>query len=125
MLIANPLADPLFWPTALTAVAVLGVGLLLILIADRHHLHELPRRVLFQRWSVWAIIAPIFSLAVLSGRLPTLVLTMLIVWQGLREYARLVQLPGFYPAVLYTMGLLALPLTLVSPEMLFGALPIF
>src|SRR4051794_13869933 len=125
MLIANPLADPLFWPTALTAVAVLGVGLLLILIADRRHLHELPQRVLFQRWAVWAVIAPVFSLAVLSGRLPTLALTMLIVWQGLREFARLVRLPGSYPAVLYTLGLLALPLTLVSPDMLFSVLPIF
>lgn len=125
MLIANPLADPLFSRTALTLGSLLGVGLLLILIADRRHLRELPQRTLFQRWAVWAVIAPVFSLAVLSGRLPTLALTMLIVWQGLREYARLVGLPGLYRMVLYTLGLLALPLTLMAPDTLFDILPIF
>src|SRR3954453_16357713 len=122
MLIANPLADPLFWRTALTLGSLLGLGLLLVLVVERRHLGELPQRVLFQRRAVWAIIAPVFSLAVLSGRLPTLLLTMLIVWQGLREYSRLVNLPGFYPVVLYPLGLLAMPLTLVSPDMLFSAL---
>jgi phosphatidate cytidylyltransferase len=125
MLLANPLADPLFWPTALTLGSILGAGLLLLLIVERHHLGELHRRVLFQRWAVWAIIAPVFSLAVLSGQLPTLALTALIVWQGLREYARLVGLPALYRTVLFTLGLLALPLTLVAPETLFSVLPIF
>jgi phosphatidate cytidylyltransferase len=125
MLIANPLGDPLFWPTARTLGAILLVGLLLLLVVERRHLHELHHRVLFQRWAVWAVIAPLFSLAVLSGRLPTLALTALIVWQGLREYASLVGLPALYRTVLFSLGLLALPLTLLSPEALFSALPIF
>jgi phosphatidate cytidylyltransferase len=125
VLIANPLADPLFSRTALTLGSLLGVGLLLVLLADRRHLRELPQRTLFQRWAVWAVIAPVFSLAVLSGRLPTLALTMLIVWQGLREYAKLVGLPGLYRIVLYALGLLALPLTLVAPDTLFSVLPLF
>jgi phosphatidate cytidylyltransferase len=125
VLIANPLADPLFSRTALTLGSILGVGLLLVLLADRRHLRELHQRTLFQRWAVWAVIAPVFSLAVLSGRLPTLGLTILIVWQGLREYARLVGLPGLYRAVLYVLGLVALPLTLVAPDTLFDVLPIF
>jgi phosphatidate cytidylyltransferase len=125
MLIANPLADPLFWPTALVLGAILGAGLILLLIVERHHLGELPQRTLFQRWAVWAVIAPVFSLAVLSGQLPMLGLTALIVWQGLREYARLVGLSAMYRSVLYTLGLLALPLTLIAPETLFSVLPIF
>ena len=124
-LIASPLADPLFWPTAVTLGAILGAGLLLLLGVERRHLHELHRRVLFQRWAVWAIIAPLFSLAVLGGRLPMLALTALIVWQSLREYSRLVGLPALYQTVLLTFGLLALPLTLLSPEALFSVLPIF
>lgn len=125
MLIANPFADPLFPRTALTLGAILGAGLLLLLIVERRHLGELHRRTLFQRWAVWAVIAPVFSLAVLSGQLPTLALTALIVWQGLREYARLVGLSALYRAVLYSFGLLALPLTLIAPETLFSVLPIF
>jgi phosphatidate cytidylyltransferase len=125
MLLANPLADPLFARTALTLGSILGAGLLLLLIVERRHLGELPQRTLFQRWAVWAVIAPVFSLAVLSGQLPMLALTALIVWQGLREYARLVGLPALYQTVLYTLGLLALPLTLIAPEALFSVLPIF
>ena len=124
-LLSNPLADPLFWPTAITLGSILGAGLLLLLIVEHRHLAELPQRVLFQRWAVWAVIAPLFSLAVLGGRLPMLALTALIVWQGLREYARLVGLSPLYQVVLFSLGLLALPLTLVAPETLFSALPIF
>ena len=124
-LLASPLADPLFWPTALTLGSILGASLLLILLVERRHLHELPQRVLFQRWAVWAAIAPLFSLAVLGGQVPLLALTALIVWQGLREYARLVGLPPLYQTVLFGLGLLALPLTLLSPEALFSLLPIF
>jgi phosphatidate cytidylyltransferase len=125
MLLQSPLADPLFWPTATTLGAILLAGLLLLLLVERRHLHELHRRVLFQRWAVWAVIAPLFSLAVLGGRLAMLALTALIVWQGLREYAGLVGLPPLYRTVLFGFGLLALPLTLLSPEALFSVLPIF
>ena len=125
MLLANPLADPLFRPVAVALGSILLAGLLLVLLVDRRHLHELRSRVLFQRWGVWAIIAPLFSLAVLSGQATMLALTAFIVWQGLREYARLVGLPPLYQTVLYTLGLLALPLTLISPDLLFSALPIF
>jgi phosphatidate cytidylyltransferase len=124
MLVASPLADPLFWPTAVTLGSILAIGLLLVLIVERRHLLVLRQRVLFQRWAVWAIIAPLFSLAVLGGRLPMLALTALIVWQGLREYSRLVGLPPLYQRVLLSLGLLALPLTLLSPEALFSFLPI-
>jgi phosphatidate cytidylyltransferase len=125
MLFANPLADPLFRPVAIALGSILLAGLLLVLLVDRRHLHELRSRVLFQRWAVWAVIAPLFSLAVLSGQIPMLALTALIVWQGLREYARLVALPPLYQTVLFTLGLLALPLTLVTPELLFSVLPVF
>lgn len=124
-LLANPLADPLFWPTALTLGSILGAGLLLLLLVERRHLHELPQRTLFQRWAVWAVIAPVFSLAVLGGHLTMLLLTALIVWQGLREYARLVQLPPMYSTILLALGLLGLPLALLSPDALFSYLPLF
>ncbi|MGE3273427.1 MAG: phosphatidate cytidylyltransferase [Chloroflexota bacterium] len=125
MLLASPFADPLFGRTAITLGSILGAGLLLLLVIERRHLHELPRRTLFQRWAVWAVIAPLFSLAVLGGQLTTLALTALIVWQGLREYARLVGLPSLYRNVLLVLGLAALPLALLSPDALFGYLPIF
>ena len=78
-MIESPLADPLFWPTARTLGAVLVVGLLLILAVERRHLGELLQRTLFQRWAVWAVIAPLYSLAVLSGHVAMLLLVALVV----------------------------------------------
>ena len=123
-MIANPLADPLFWRTASTLGAVLLVGLVLVLLIERRHLAELRQRVMFQRWAVWAAIAPVYSLAVLSGHAAMLLLVGLIVWQGLREYSRLVGLPPLYQTVLLVFALATLPLTLLSPEGFFAVLPL-
>jgi phosphatidate cytidylyltransferase len=124
-MIANPLADPLFWRTVLTLGSVLGVGLLLVLVIERRHLSELGQRTMFQRWAVWAVIAPIYSLAVLSGHAAMLLLVALIVWQGLREYGDLVALPRLYQTTMLVFGLLSLVLALWSPEALFSVLPLF
>ncbi len=123
-MIFNPLADPLFWPTARTLAGVLAVGLLLVLLGERRHLHELRRRVLFQRWAVWAVIAPVYSLAVLAGPAAALVLVSLLVMQALREYCRLVGLPSRYRAVLLAMGLVMGPLAVWAPGAFFGVLPL-
>jgi phosphatidate cytidylyltransferase len=123
-MIFNPLADPLFLPTVQRLGAILVVGLLVLLAVERRHLRELHHRVLFQRWAVWAGIAPLYSLAVLGGRLSMLVLVSLLVWQALREYCRLVELPRLYRLVLLAMGLLMGPLALQSPESFFGVIPL-
>ena len=123
-MISNPVADPLFWPAARTLGAILGVGLVLLLVVERRHLGHLHERVLFQRWSVWAVIAPIYALAILGGPVPLLLLVALLVWQGLREYARLVGLPPLYTWVLIVAGLGSLPLALHSAEAFFGVLPL-
>jgi phosphatidate cytidylyltransferase len=115
--ISSPLASPLFWPTAKALGGLLAGGLLL-------HLGELHRRVLFQRWAVWATVAPLYSLAVLSGELGMLALVSLLVWQALREYSRLVDLPPLYRVVLLAMGLGMGPLAVWTPEAFFGVLPL-
>ena len=123
-MIQNPVADPLFLHTAITLGSVLLVGLVLLLVVERRHLAELHHRTLFQRWAVWAVIAPVYSLAVLSGHVAMLLLVGLIVWQGLREYSRLVGLPALYQNVLLIFAVLTLPLTLFSPEAFFSVLPL-
>jgi phosphatidate cytidylyltransferase len=123
-MISNPFADPLFAPTARLLGGILIGGLVLLLIVERRHLHELHRRVLVQRWAVWATIAPLYALAVLSGSLVMLGLISLMVWQALREYARLVDLPPLYRRVLIAMGLAMGPLAVWSPEAFFGVLPL-
>jgi phosphatidate cytidylyltransferase len=103
---------------------VLAAGLLLLLVFERHHLAELPRRTLVQRWAVWAVIAPLYSLAVLAGPAVMLGLLSLLVWQALREYAGLVGLPRLYRLSLLGLGLAMGPLALLAPDAFFQVLPI-
>ena len=123
-MISNPVADPLFWPTARTLGGILGIGLVLLLVIERRHLGHPQDRILFQRWAVWAVIAPTYALAVLSGPASLLALVGLLVWQALREYGRLVGLPALYARVLILAGLSVLPLALHSAEAFFGVLPL-
>jgi phosphatidate cytidylyltransferase len=122
--ISSPLASPLFWPTAKALGGLLAAGLMLLLAAERQHLGELHRRVLFRRWAVWAMVAPLYSLAVLSGALGMLALVSVLVWQALREYSRMVDLPQLYRVVLLAMGLGMGPLAVWAPEAFFGVLPL-
>ena len=118
----NPTADPFFWPFVKVVGSVLGIALVVIVVLEWRHLRELHRRELFRGLFTWICIAPLYSLAILSGRIPVLLLTCLIVFQGLREYARLVGLPRVYRWVLIGMGVLAPPAALHSP-LAFYVLP--
>ena len=80
--------------------------------------------MLFQRWIVWAVIALLYSLACLGGTLSMLVLVSLLVWQALREYVRLVDLPPHYHVALFAFGLAMGPLAVWDPNAFFTALPL-
>src|SRR4051794_25762669 len=114
MWISNPFASPYFLPLLAITGAILGGALLLLLVLVHGNLTRLGGNVLFRRWRVWAIITPIYGLAVLGGALPTLLFLTALVFQGLREYAALGGLPGSYRGVLLALGLLALPVALLS-----------
>ncbi len=123
-MISNPLANPLFAPTLGVLVCVLGVGLLGLLVAERHNLRALGGSVLLQRWLVWACIAPLYSLAVLSGSLAVLILLTALVVQAVREYGQLVGLPALYRAGLLGAAVLMGPLAVWQPAAFFGVLPL-
>ncbi|MBI4311537.1 MAG: phosphatidate cytidylyltransferase [Chloroflexi bacterium] len=114
MWLVNPLDSPLLWRTALVVGGILGGGLLAILLRERRRLSQWRRSELFQRLLTWAWIAPLYALAVLGGRLTTLLFVSLMVIQGLREYASLAGLPKTYRLVLLALGLLAAPAALHS-----------
>jgi len=122
MWLSNPVADPLFWSFMKVAGSALGIAFAILLVLEWRHLRELHRRELFRRLFTWACIAPLYSLAILSGRIPVLLLICLMVFQGIREYATLVGLPRIYRWVLIGMGVLAPPAALHSP-LAFYVLP--
>src|SRR5579871_6788857 len=109
MPISNPLANPLFLPTLALVAIVLGGSFLALLLIVRFDLQRLQQSTLFQRWRVWAIIAPLYSMALFCGDLTTLALITFLVFQGLREYIRLVALPRAYAGVLLVAGLVVAP----------------
>lgn len=123
-MISNPAASPLLAPLAATLGGLFAGGLLLVLVAERRRLGSLGRSPLFQRWAVWAVIAPLYCLAVLGGSLAWTALVAILVVQAIREYARLVGLPLLYRTVLLAMGLAMAPLALVAREVFFAVPPL-
>ena len=118
MWISNPFADPLFLPTLRVVGGLLGGILLVLLVVERKHLRELNRRELFQRWRTWVFIASLYGLAILAGKATAMLLVAFLVFQGLREYARLVGLPKPYRWVLLAAGLVTVPSALLPYEYL-------
>jgi phosphatidate cytidylyltransferase len=122
MLISNPVHNALFGPTALIVGGFLLATFLIILFICRFNLDRLRESSLFRRWRVWAVIGPLYGLALFSGQIPALLLTSALILQGLREYARLVSLPPHYERILLVAGLLPAPIALVSLDA-FHAFP--
>lgn len=107
-------ADGLFVPAAQRVSLALAGGLGLIVIAERRHLREMPKRVLFVRWRTWAITAPLFGAAAMGPLWLGTAFVSALSLQGMREYARVVDLPRKYRAGLYGAGLASAPVAMVS-----------
>ncbi|MBI2965493.1 MAG: phosphatidate cytidylyltransferase [Chloroflexi bacterium] len=99
-MIASPFASPLFAPMAIALAALLAMFLVAIAISHRVRVAEIRRSVLFRRWKVWAIIAPVFSLAALAGTVPLATLIAVIASIGAWEYGRLTGISGWHTLVL-------------------------
>ncbi len=114
MWFSNPFENELLLPTAYRLAALLGLGLLVILIRGRGQFRHLKEDVLFERWRTWVVIASTFFLAIFCGQITTAILVAFISFQALREYATLVQLPPKYRVVLLTFGLIPAPVALID-----------
>lgn len=123
-MLSNPLASPYLAPVLAVVLGLLGASFVLLLALARGNLHALAGNSLFRRWRVWAVIAPIYALAVMAGPLALLVLLLALTVQGLREYSALVLLPPTYRRFLLVTGLLAAPAALLSPDLFAVLLPL-
>ncbi len=123
-MLSNPLASPYLVPVLAVVLGLLGASFVLLLALARGSLHALAGNSLFRRWRVWAVIAPIYALAVMAGPLALLVLLLALTVQGLREYSALVLLPPTYRRFLLVTGLLAAPAALLSPDLFAVLLPL-
>ena len=115
----NPFADPLFGTTAVRLGILFGGALLAIVAIVRGRVLRLGQNVLFQRWRTWAVIAPIYVLAVLGGSVPTMLFIVALTFQGLREYGHLTGMPKPYRLVLYAMAIVVAPSALISMDVYY------
>ena len=114
--------DALFIPAAQRVSIALGTALVGIVAAERHHLREIGRRVLFVRWRTWAITAPVFGFAAVGPARAAVALIAVLSLQGMREYAALVALPMPYRVALYAAGVASVPVA-VANLTLWRAMP--
>jgi len=136
MLLSNPLAYPFLPPLGMTLLGLFASSLLALLLTVRGQWQMLSGSVLFERWRTWIVIAPLFSVAVLSGLVPLALLAAALGVQGVREYARLANLEAadrwlllglaaglplaccVLPLPLLGLGLVLLPLLASLPALL-------
>src|SRR5258708_36142531 len=107
-------ADDLFVPAAERVTLALAGGLGLIVAAERRHLRQMTRRVLFVRWRTWAITAPLFGAAVMGPKWLGVTFVALLSLQGMREFAAVVDLPRRHRSGLYGAGLACAPVAAIS-----------
>jgi phosphatidate cytidylyltransferase len=93
MLLSNPLAYPLLPPLGLTLAGLFAGSLVALLVTVRGRWEKLASSVLFTRWRTWLLVAPLYTVLVLSGPLLVAVLAAALAVQGAREYGRLTDLP--------------------------------
>jgi len=121
MLLSNPLASPFLPTLGVTFVSLFGASLLALVFAARRRSQALASSVLFQRWRTWIVIAPLFSLAALSGPLALALFAAALAVQGSREYAHLAALRRSDTVVLIAASI-GLPLACVALS--FDQLPV-
>lgn len=124
-MISNPFTSTNLLPTVFLVSIVLGTTLVPMLFIVRLNLHRLFGHVLFRRWRTWAVIAPVYLLCVLGGEATTALLVAFLVFQGLREYGRLVGLPDSYRRTMIVMGILSLLVAVLWPDRYHLVTPLF
>jgi phosphatidate cytidylyltransferase len=115
-------ASDLFVPAAIRLILALAGGLSLIVVAERRNVRGVTKGVLFLRWRTWAFSAPLFGAAALGPVAFSVVFVMALSLQGMREFARLVELPAPYRRAMYGAGLVSAPIAMASIS-LWRAMP--
>ena len=104
----NPFAHPLFGEVAIQIAIVLLAGLLGVVAKERRQLRTLSSSTLFLRVRSWAVIAPIFTIALFAGGFAVFLLAAFIALQGSVEYSRLVGLQRRYTWALVVWSVVGL-----------------
>jgi phosphatidate cytidylyltransferase len=116
MAIFNPTTSSLFIPTLYAFGGVLSMGLTGIAAIERGRLERIKQSTLFARWRTWAVIAPLFAMAVLSGPLALALLIGVASVIGVVEFARLTGMSRLETVNLVLSSVAVVAVSAVAPE---------
>ena len=118
----NPLLSPLFLPTLLRVAGLLVAGAVLVLVTERRLLRRprsLRQSTLCKRVLSWALMAPTFLLGVFVGGPASLLLVLLLMFQGTREFAALTGMHSRFRRMLLGLGPVAILAAVAAPSAFF------
>ncbi len=122
--LTNPLTNRMVEPLTILLLVMFGGAALALLVLHLWRtffsnqgtsvpISAVSEKVLWQRYRTWAIIAFLFTVAVLSGPLAVAILCAFLCWQGGREYAILTRMPTGHRFALVLGGWVTLAAVLV------------
>ena len=115
----NPLENPLFVPVAGRLAALLGAGLLLVIIFNIRNLKAMPHSEAWLRYRSWLFMAPTFLLGVFCGGIVAVLFISFLIFQASREYWTMLNLPHFYRRILLVNGLISIITAVISPQLVY------
>jgi phosphatidate cytidylyltransferase len=122
MAIFNPGNSSLFMPTVYAFGGVLSAGLAGVVGAERGRISRIAKSTLFERWRTWAIIGPLFALAVLGGAAPLTGLVAIAAITGMLEYASVTGIGGMQRANLLASGVILVLTAAIAPQLMTAVL---
>lgn len=123
-LVVDPRTVPGAEYAARAILVLLGVTLVCVVVAAALGRGGASPATLVKRWATWAVLAPLWWLAVFCGPLPVAVVVTIFAVVGLLEFARLTELPDAHRRLLLGAALLSGTLSLFGSTALLAAIPI-
>jgi phosphatidate cytidylyltransferase len=113
--LVNPFSHQLFAPFALRMGLLLAVGLPLIMIFTIRCGRIDFNHELWKRYASWAIMGPVFILAILCGRITSALLCLVILIRSINEFAAMLHLPRGFRIALLINGLISMLVAILLP----------
>jgi phosphatidate cytidylyltransferase len=116
MLSSNLVDNALFLPTAYAFGGVFATSFTAIVAVERRRLGRLFASALFQKWLTWAVLGPLFALAVMAGTVGVASLIGISVAIALIEYGMLVDLRAPERMTLTASGAVIVAIAAIAPQ---------
>ena len=123
-LLHAPWDDPAFGYVIALIVVLLALAAAALAVFTARGRGGASPRTLWSRWLTWAVLAPLFAVAVFSGLLPVALLMAVFALETTREWGVLLDLPHAHRVLLALYSVLAVGLALFGASALLATIPL-